>query len=182
MDISAQKHQEQSILITGVDSFLGASLAQFLLSKNYLVYAVGNPPFLKDLLTNHNFTLLELDLSQPIPDYLPSFDFVFHLELLGTDFQKGFSYITNLSPLTTNIISLAKQGKSKIVIFAPISKGEEYWEYLAQGQELGEFLKLFLIGDVYGPGMSLGVKKSRSTNILGDLIYEAVSSNKVVLE
>ncbi|EKD58192.1 MAG: hypothetical protein ACD_57C00004G0002 [uncultured bacterium] len=185
MEISAQNHQKKSILITHVDSFLGESLAAFLVSRGYQVWAVGNPPLSKDLLKDHNFTLLELDLSQPLPEYLPSFDLVFYLGLLRADFdlQQGFSYMMKSSPVTATIMSLAKEGKSKIIIFAPISKGEEFWEYLTQGQNLGGYLKLFLIGDVYGPGMLVrGVKKPRVLGILADLIHQAAVSDKVILE
>src|SRR3989344_7832046 len=100
MEISAQNHQKKSILITHVDSFLGESLAVFLVSRGYQVWAVGNPPLSKDLLSNHNFTLLELDLSQPLPEYLPTFDFVLYLGLLNSEFslQQGFPYIMKSSP------------------------------------------------------------------------------------
>src|SRR3972149_1990 len=185
MEISAQNHQKKSILITHVDSFLGESLAAFLLSRGYQVWAVGNPPLSKDLLKDHNFTFLEIDLSQPLPEYLPSFDFVFYLGLLRVDFdqQPGLSYMMKSSPVTTTIMSLAKEGKSKIIIFAPISKGEEFWEYLTQGQNLGGYLKLFLIGDVYGPGMLVrGAQKPRVLGALADLIHQAAVSDKVVIE
>src|SRR3989344_6360136 len=183
MDRSAQNSHRPTVLITHVDSFLGASLAKFLLFKNCLVYAVGNPPLFTELLKDHDFTLLEFNLNQPLPDYLPNFDFVFHLDLLYANLHRQFSTLPNLPMTTTNIVSLAKDGKSKVLMVAPVTADEQIYEYLAQGQDLRKFLKLYLIGDLYGPAMPLEASKTpQATNVLADLISQAVTGDKVILE
>lgn len=183
MDHSAQNSQRPTVLVTRVDSFLGASIAKFLLLRNCLVYAVGNPPFFKELLRDHDFTLLEFNLNQPLPSYLPNFDLVFYLDLLYSNFKRQFSTLPNLPLATANIVSLAKEGRSEVLVMAPITTDEQIYEYLAQGQDLRKFLKLYLVGDVYGSAMTLDAPKTpKATNLLADLIFQAISEDKVVLE
>ena len=183
MDQSAQNNNRPTVLITHVDSFLGASLAKFLLSRNCLVYAVGNPPFFKELLGNHDFTLLEFNLNQPLPDYLPNFDLVFYPDLLFGNFKRQFSTLPNLPLATNNIVSLARDGRSRVLVMAPITIDEQIYEYLAQGQDLRKFLKLYLVGDIYGPAMPLEAAKTpQAPNRLADLIVQAMTDDKVILE
>ncbi|KKS04208.1 hypothetical protein A2W45_01435 [Candidatus Curtissbacteria bacterium RIFCSPHIGHO2_12_41_11] len=183
MDQSAQNNNRPTVLITHVDSFLGASLAKFLLSRNCLVYAVGNPPFFKELLKDHDFTLLEFNLNQPLPDYLPNFDLVFYPDLLFGNFKRQFSTLPNLPLATNNIVSLARDGRSRVLVMAPITIDEQIYEYLAQGQDLRKFLKLYLVGDIYGPAMPLEAAKTpQAPNRLADLIVQAMTDDKVILE
>src|SRR3989344_8311298 len=131
MDRSAPNSHRPTVLITHVDSFLGASLAKFLLSRNCLVYAVGNPPFFKELLGNHDFTLLEFNLNQPLPDYLPNFYLVFYPDLLFGNFKRQFSTLPNLPLATNNIVSLARDGRSRVLVMAPITIDEQIYEALS---------------------------------------------------
>src|SRR3989344_132255 len=183
MDQSAQNSHRPTVLITHVDSFLGASLTKFLLLRNCLVYAVGNPPLFAELLRDHDFTLLEFNLNQPLPDYLPNFDLVFYLDLFYANFKRQFSTLPNLPLATTNIVSLAKGGRSKVLVMAPITADWQIYDYLAQGQDLRKFLKLYLVGDIYGPAIPLEASETQqATNGLADLISQAVTGDKVILE
>ncbi|MBI2327137.1 DUF4012 domain-containing protein [Candidatus Curtissbacteria bacterium] len=181
MDTSAQnkslgtkKHQ---VLITDVTSFLGYSLAKSLISENCAVFGIaasaqatlqsGFPSLLK----KPDFTLLELDLNQPLPSYLPDFDLIFYF-LPDSIPQASFS------PTFSNIFSYAQAINSKIFVFAPVKRGSQFYDYLVD-DKTKKFLRLFLVGDIYGPGMQLG---TNDKNTLANLISQAQESDKVILE
>jgi len=197
MEFSALDHQsskdllKKNILITDVGSYLGVSLAKSLLLENCTVYGVGNSPLLTDLLIKEDFTLLELDLAQPLPAHLPNFDLIFHLNSLYNDFHQELSTIPHLSPAASNLVSFAKAGKSKVFLLAPISTDEQVYEYLIRDPDSQKFLKLLIAGDIYGPGMSLDFRDStigaslsskRAGTILPILISQAIKTGKVILD
>lgn len=170
---SARKNTKTHVLITDVGSFLGAELAKSALATNCVVYGVGHSHLSHGILSNRDFTLLEIDLAQPIPAYLPEFDIIFDLSLLKS---RNYSHQPHLSPQVANTISLAKRSGAKVALFAPITTSSEFYDYLTAHHDFRQ-LSLFLVGDLYGPGMSL-----EEENRLTRLIKEAVKSNKIILE
>src|SRR3989344_4881294 len=110
--------QNPQILITGLGSLLGTHLAQSLLLSNCQVFGITSSHVDRTLLKNRDFTLLELDLSQPKPQYLPDFDIIFDLSPLERGGQS--MSLPQLSPQTRNIIAAAK-GDCQMIVFAPIS-------------------------------------------------------------
>src|SRR4030043_1037157 len=180
MDISAHDRLSEKstsklqVFLTDAGSYLGVSLAQALLLQNCEVFGVGNSVLLTKLLSNHNFTLLELDLNQPLPRYLPKFDIIFYQDL------------TAQASVFNNIATLAKEN-SKIVIFAPVTCDTGHLDNIVQDKEFLKLTKFFLIGDLYGPEMPLRSKNNHSVlrNIpseFGQIISQAVTSDKIILE
>src|SRR3989338_8089270 len=110
------------VLITGAGSYLGASLTDSLILENCDVFGVGNSHLLSPFLSKENFTLLELDLGQPLPSYLPQFDLIFHLDEASAQ-HDSFAPIHHFSQVTKSIISNALTGKSQVVLVAPLSFG-----------------------------------------------------------
>lgn len=193
MENSAHTSQKVHILVTDVCSYLGVELAKSFLSQNCAVYGIAKEHAPAGLLSKSDFTLLEIDLSQPLPSHLPEFNLVFH-PVSGNIIDAGTSLGGRpyLSPASLNIISLAKEGKSKVFLIAPIALSQEYYEHLAKEEKTKKFLSLFLIGDLYGPGMPLNShfpKNHEATsgqllteNELSDLISQAAETDKVILE
>src|SRR4030042_3312291 len=180
MDISAHDRLSEKsssklqVFLTDAGSYFGVSLAESLLLQNCEVFGVGNSPLLTKLLSNHNFTLLELDLSQPLPRYLPRFDIIFYQGL------------TAQASVFNNIATLAKEN-SKIFIFAPATCDTGHLDNIVQDKEIQKLTKFFLIGDLYGPEMPLSSKDNhfalRSVQSeFGQIISQAVISDKIILE
>lgn len=141
----------QNILISDIESYLAASLAKNFVEKGQKVYGVGKSPVAFDnLLENPNFTLLELDLTQPLPFHLPKLDAVFYLGLIA-------------NPASTaalkNLISAAQNSQTQIFIFAHTGVEKEALEKITRLTEDSEEMKLFLVGDIYGPLMPVADKK-----------------------
>lgn len=175
---SAQTHKPH-VLISEAATFLGQSLAQSLLAQNCTVYGTATTALPHHVITNHDFTLLEYDLSQPLPTHLPKFDIILDFTHLKTHSHNAFLAIPPVSTQTASLITLAKtQPLTKIFIFAPINTPGEFYEYLTGGDEnLKDRLKLFLVGDLYGPHM-----KSDLDNQLAKLIFQAINTDKLILE
>jgi len=178
MDSSAQK--KIKVLITNAGSYLGATLADSLLLQNCEVFAQGNSPLLSPLLGKTYFTLLEFNIGQPLPSYLPNFDLVFHLDLLSKN-QEQFLTGAHLSPQIRNII-LGMKGK-KVFVLAPLLTNSDFLDYLGHEEETKEPFKLFLIGDLYGPKMPLspGAEIGPGQNVLAGLISQALTTDKIIL-
>lgn len=180
--------QKDFILITDVGSYLGSNLAKYYLDAGFSVYGQGkhHPP--QEVISNRNFTLIEFDFSQPIPQHFPQFSKIYHI--MSEDLQKaGFSSSANISPATSNLISLGKQGKSQVYLLTSVRTTNDIFETLASDENTKKFLKLFLIGDIYGPGMPLGEshrhlfegnisKPSELTNLISQAIWE----DKIILQ
>lgn len=177
---SAQIKKNQ-ILITDVSSFLGAELARSFLSQNCIVFGVGKPDMAKDLLHKRDFTLLELDLTQPLPSYLPAFDKIFHLITVYPTFakspSKGFSSATSFLPAISNIIFQANQSNSQLALIAPITNDSDFYDYLTQ-DIAKKNIEIFLLGDLYGPNMPITLGQ----NTLEKLIGQAIKSDRVILD
>src|SRR4030067_2499293 len=173
-------HKKTQVLITNSVSYLGATLADSLLLQNCEVFAQGNSPLLSPLLSKAHFTLVELDTGQPLPSYLPQFDLVFHLDLFPKN-QEQFLTGAHLSPQIRNVIQAAKS--AQVIILAPLTTGNDFWEYLTRDEEIKRLIKLFLIGDLYGPKMPLSpkVEIGPCQTILADLIFQAVTTDKIIL-
>lgn len=186
MEPSAQKPKKTQVLITSVGSYLGAALAKSLLGENCEVFGQGKSSLILDILPKQNFTLLELDLTQPLPSYLPSFDLIFYLDLLEAVSHKSSLRLPGVTPASPHIISQAESAQSKIFVFAPITQGEQY-DYLVKDDFTNKFLKMFLVGDLYGPGMPIATVQSKDPasiiqSELSSMIFQAIKTDKVILE
>lgn len=177
MPHSAHATGKKQVLITQVSSFLGASLAKSYLAQNCAVWGLSTAKVAPDLITNPDFILGDIDLSQPPPHYLPQFDVIFALEPYTRSHQ-GLSHVPEISPAVRNIVSLGENLPTKVFVIAPITAGPDFYDYLVRGDpDLKKSLKLFLVGDLYGPGMSLD-----TTGLLANLIGQAVKTDKIILE
>src|SRR3972149_4821056 len=176
--------KKTQVLITDIGSYLATSLAESLLAQNCLVVGVGKIPQTSDLINNPDFTLMELDLNQPLPAYLPVFDYIFYLNLLDYDFKNSSLGKPNFTPATRNITAIASNGKTKVIIITPLTADANFFEYLSTNNQSSQNIKFLLVGDLYGPKMPLAsqVDSGFYTNQLSRLIYQAVTSDKVILE
>src|SRR3990167_1639714 len=118
--LSENLSKKPQVLITDAGSYLGVSVAESLLLQNCDVFAVGSSPLITKLLSNQNLTLLELDLNQPLPAYLPRFDIIFYLDLMKVTDENSQLTQTALSPALNNIASSVKED-SEIFVFAPVA-------------------------------------------------------------
>ena len=176
MTQTAQK-QKIHILITDASSFLGKNLAKSFLDQNCIVYAINSSRLPHSLLAHHDFTLLDIDLAQPLPNYLPQFDLIFHLVPLGQ--KTNGSFLPSVVSIdTANLISYIAKTEGKIFVFAPITTSPDFYDYLiGASPDLKKRVKLLLTGDLYGPDMSINEDSQ-----LADLIGQAAKSDKVVLK
>ena len=192
MEKTAQSQKVNS-LITEVNSILGASIANLLLKKNNNVYGISKKPPSAEVLENPNFTLLDIDISQPLPTHVPSFDLIVHLLSESTQTLKNFRVSSSLTPATNNIIDKAKNQTCKVILMAPLITSDFFYEHIAKKQNTQENLRLFLIGDIYGPRQLVGKNQAYihdslnkphhfyERNELTDLIYQAIVSDKIIL-
>lgn len=193
MPHSAQDPKTQ-VLITEIGSSLASELANSLISQNCKVFGAGKVPQAQELLKHPNFTLLDINLAQPLPSHLPKFDLIFHLLPESTQSLKTFSHASCLTSATSNIISQARNGVSKVFILAPISTNNQFYEQIAKDETIKKNLRLFLVGDIYGPNESIIHAKLQphsdsyrsghfyTHNELTSLVSQAVLSDKVILE
>lgn len=177
MESARNKKTKTHILITDAGSFLGAELAKSLVAANCVVYGAGQAHLPQHLLSNRDFTLLEIDLAQPLPAFLPQFDTIYDLSSLSTA-KRNLSQIPYISHETTNIISIAKTSGASVFVVAPVTTSHEFYDYLTKSDpDLKEKVSLFLVGDLYGPNMNLN-----QDNPLANLISQAIRSDKIILE
>ncbi len=169
--------QKTQVLITDVGNYLGHELAKVLLSSGAQVYGLAKSHTQEDLLSQKNFTLLELDLTQPLPSHLPKFDFVFFISHDESPFTPGLSAMPHFSTALSNILTLSHLNQIKVILTLPITTDPEIYDYLAKTEEERQKLTVFLLGDVYGPGMDL-----KSSGKLAHLLSQAIYSDKVILE
>ncbi|OGD87349.1 hypothetical protein A3D81_02280 [Candidatus Curtissbacteria bacterium RIFCSPHIGHO2_02_FULL_40_17] len=171
------------VLITGAGSYLGASLTDSLILENCDVFGVGNSRLLSPFLSKENFTLLELELGQPLPSYLPQFDLIFHLDEAGVA-KDSYEALHHFSQATKSIIALAQTGKTQVVLVAPLSFRIDSFDYLIKDDATCAKLRIFLVGDIYGPKMPVSSQISLGPvqKELASLISQAVATDKVILE
>src|SRR3989344_7325520 len=169
------------ILVTDTDTFLGSEIAKSLLFAGFSVYGVGNSPLTTDLLSKKEFTLLEVDFSQPLPSYLPKFASVFFLGFLK---DRNFTTLgdTNFSPQIRNLLSNSSE-EQKVFVLLPIFADVEVLRKKIAVHNLHQDTDFVLIGHVYGLGMPLAHdNKHLHSNLLVDLIWQAAKDDKIILK
>ena len=149
MPYSAQTNSAK-VLVTEAGSLLGFSLVQFFLSRGKQVFGVGKIPPPQEILKNPNFTLLDIDIAQPFPQYIPKFDLIVHLLHESTETLKKFTPDSNLTSATNHILTQTKEG-TQVILFIPLEASNNFYEKLTRDEHVKENLKLFLCGDIYGP-------------------------------
>lgn len=160
------------VLITDISSYLGASLAATLLAKHIWVYGVGKHHLPVQLLAKKNFTLLDLDLAQPLPSSLPRFDIIFCAQE-GPD-----SSLTPTSPMLRNLLNVCAQGQSKVITLLSARSDPNLIEFLQKREkDLHGAFSFFLIGDLYGEQMNPNEQTG-----LGSLIAQAAATDKIILK
>lgn len=163
--MSAPTKQKTHILVTSVGSFLGRSLARALLDQNCVIYGISATRLPSQLLANPNFTLIDIDLAQPLPHYLPSFNLIFDLSPLE-NFTGHLRGLTRTSPTMARHVT----ADTRLFIAAPLTTDPESID--------ATNCQLLLVGDVYGPGMSA----ADQSNELQDLISQAATGDKIILK
>ncbi|MEK7581455.1 MAG: DUF4012 domain-containing protein [Patescibacteria group bacterium] len=187
MDAPAQTTKSQ-ILITDVGSCFGSALAKNLLKRGYQIYGAGKTQPQEDVLQDHRFTFVDIDLAQPFPNHLPTFDLIIHLTSEDLNAGGDFS-ASKVSAVTSNLISKARSGTSKVIFVAKITTSSDFLDFAARDEEAKKNIKLFLMGDIYGPGIKLHNKYEKNTkdsyfenNELIYLITQATQTDKIILE
>jgi len=176
------KHHKTQVLVTDAGSYLGSALIDSLLLQNCTVFGVGNSHLLSPFLSKEDFTLLEFDVGQPLPSYLPQFDIIFHLDKTGES-KDSFLGSYHVSPATRSLVSQAELGRSHVILISPLSVGADSFEYLAKNENTKSNLRLFLVGDIYGPKMPLSSSHLGPVQLgLASLITQAVTTDKVILQ
>ena len=193
MEYSAQTNSAK-VLVTEAGSLLGFSLTQFFLSRGKQVFGVGkiSPP--QEILKNPNFTLLDIDIAQPFPQFIPKFDLIVHLLHESTETLKKFTPDSNLTSATNHILTQTKEG-TQLILFVPLEASNNFYEKLTRDEHIKENLKLFLCGDIYGPQEPFveAAKNHPHTfrhhtrhfyyhNELTNLIAQAAVADKIILE
>src|SRR3990167_5492386 len=115
MENSAPANRK-NILIVNVGSYLGKSLAVYFLSRNHHVFGLSGRNVGSALLSHKNFTLLDLDLNQPLPSHLPPIDLICLL-IIDCQLQKEFLTGYNLTSGILNILTYAKNNPSQVFVF-----------------------------------------------------------------
>ncbi|HLA04207.1 MAG TPA: DUF4012 domain-containing protein, partial [Patescibacteria group bacterium] len=134
-----------------------------------------------DLLSKKEFTLLEVDFTQPLPSYLPKFASVFFLGFLK---DRNFTTLgdTNFSPQIRNLLANSAEGQ-KVFVLLPIFADAELLRKKIAAHNLHQDTDFVLIGDVYGQGMPLAHHdKHLHSNLLSDLIWQAAKGDKIILK
>lgn len=181
MDPTAPNSQKQKVLITDASSYLGEKLALYLLSQNYQIYGVAKSRVSESLVINQNFTLLDINLDQPIPTHIAKLDLIIHL----TTEQNNHGNQSNkhLSAQTTNIINTAITQNIKLALIGSLFQDTQIFESCLQNDNVN----LFLVGDIYGPHMPIAAKHTHlsgdifSHNKLSSLIGQAIFEDKLIL-
>lgn len=181
MDSTARHNLKPKILITNISSYLGEKLAEYLLGQNCQIYGVAKSKVPENLITNPDFTLLDISINQPIPTHIASFDQIIHI----TNEQKHHDNqaIRHLSPHTTNIIHTATTQNIKLALVAPLFQDTQIFE-----NHLNSNTDLFLIGDIYGPQTPHITRHADSDldpfsqNKLSIMVSQATTEDKLILE
>lgn len=175
MEHTAQQNRK-NILITDIASYLGKSLAEYFLSRNHHVYGLTKSLAKNLPLSHKNFTLLDLDLNQPLPSHLPQFDLIcFQLaeDLPDKEFQSYY----NLPSELVSVLAYSKDKPTRLFVFTPISQNANLQDTLTRDLGNSSQASLFLVGDLFGPEMDLKEK-----NEFAQIISQSVITDKIVLE
>src|SRR3990167_9014554 len=172
---------KNQILVTDTDTYLGSEIAKSFLFAGFSVWGVGNSSLTTDLLSKKEFTLLEVDFTQPLPSYLPKFASVLFLGFLK---DRNFATLgdTNFSPQIRNLLANSSDGQ-KVFVMLPIFADAELLRKRIEAHNLHPDTDFILIGDVYGTGMPLdNHDKHLHSNLLSDLIWQAAKDDKIILK
>jgi UDP-glucose 4-epimerase len=126
----------KKVLITGCAGFVGSTMLDFLLKKNFLVTGIDNLStgkffFLKESMKNKNFSFIKADLlsAKNLSSYFSNIDIVFHFSA-NADVRYGAKDTTkDLKQnviVTSNILECMKKKNVKKIIFS--STGSVYGE------------------------------------------------------
>lgn len=167
--MSAHTNKKTHILITQVGTFLGRSLAKSFLDQNCVVYGVSSTKLPSELLSSPDFTLVDVDLAQPLPHYLPSFDLIFDLTPLANSRQESI-HIQGATRATSLAANLSQS--AQLFMVAPVTCDPQSFDTRNS--------QLLLVGDIYGPGMPNLATAEASE--LEDLIGQATKGDKIILK
>jgi len=172
----------QRILLTNVGTFLGSRLAQKLTGLGYEVYGVGKKHPNSLLLESSNFTFLDLDLGQPLPDHLPTINTLVHIDADGKPHIESAQ--PKISPQSQRVVDLAASTGSTLLFASDVRSIENIADIINTNNDQIKFIGL---GHIYGPNMDLQDKAANPTaffdnNELMDLIRQAVTTDKIVME
>ena len=167
--MSAHTNKKTHILVTHVGTFLGRSLAKSFLDQNCVVYGVSSTKLPSELLSSPDFTLVDVDLAQPLPHYLPSFDLIFDLTPLANSRQESI-HIQGATRATSLAANLSQS--AQLFMVAPVTCDPQSFDTRNS--------QLLLVGDVYGPGMP--DLATAPTSELEDLIGQATKGDKIILK
>ena len=175
------RNASNQVLVTDTDTFLGAEIAKSLLFAGFNVYGVGNSSLTTNLLERKEFTLLEIDFSQPLPTYLPKFESVFFLGFLKDRNLANLGDL-NFSPQIRNLLANSPAGQ-KVFVILPIFADVDFLKKRIAANNPNRDIDFILIGDVYGPDMPLAHhNRHLHSNLLADLILQAAKSAKIILQ
>ncbi|KKR49375.1 MAG: hypothetical protein UT84_C0030G0002 [Candidatus Curtissbacteria bacterium GW2011_GWA1_40_16] len=182
MDKPAPKADPKNqILVTDTDTFLGSEIAKSLLFAGFSVWGVGNSPLTTDLLSKKEFTLCEVDFSQPLPSYLPKFANIFFLGFLKNRNLTALGD-PNFSPQIRNLLANSSEGQ-RIFVLLPIFADADLLKKRITANNPNRDIDFILTGDVYGPGMPLAHhNRHLASNLLADLIWQAAKGDKIILK
>ena len=159
------------ILLTGSFNYLARHLARQFITAGAQVYAVTkHAP--EELVAEPSFVLLDLDLAQPLPDYLPGFDIVCHF--WPDDLTSSMNTSQSMSAGVKNITGLGPG--SKVALVVGVRVANQVLEKLPHASNI----KIFLTGDIYGPDFPYN--EAAAENDLTALIHQATGSSQIILE
>ncbi len=163
--------QKEYVLITNIDSPFAEEFAKVLIEKGIFVYAISKKT--TQLIESRHFTLLDIDLSQPMPDYLPNFKSIFHFPH-DADLNVN-APLSQSSAITKNILSFSN--KSNVFVILSLKTPTHVIDYLLEHHNL----QVFLIGDIYHPQDNYH-RLQTAESLLQDFIREAIVKKRIVLE
>jgi UDP-glucose 4-epimerase len=118
-------------IITGGAGFIGSHMVEFLLKKNFFIFAIdnlsnGKIKNLNDVLENPNFKFLNLDIKKKISKniFKKKVDYIYHFAGIGDvvpSIEKPIEYLNNNFIGTSQILELARELRIKKLIYAASS-------------------------------------------------------------
>ncbi|OGC59192.1 hypothetical protein A3A70_02985 [candidate division WWE3 bacterium RIFCSPLOWO2_01_FULL_42_11] len=118
-----------TVLVSGGAGFVGSHLIEALLVKGARVvvldnFSTGQRSFVKSVSENPNFTLIECNINEGIPDSVKEVDYVFHIAALESYvYSEGEINLDTLLTNTVgtkNLLDLAKRSGAKFLLVSSI--------------------------------------------------------------